>query len=265
MPNNVSRPGSGTTDTAALSEAELHAYADGRLEPDRRAAVEAYLAQASEVAQRLREDQHIAQGLHQLFDGVLAEPIPDRLWQAANPRHRPRLGWRVAAAIGWLALGGMLGWFAHDHASQRPAFISTLVQQALVAHAVYSPEVRHPVEVNAAQEEHLVAWLSKRLGTTLRAPRLSALGYELLGGRLLPADDGPAAQFMYQDGQGRRLTLFVRRGSRNPPDTAFHFAEQDGMRAFYWLDGDLGYALIGTLDKVALVEVAHAVYQQLNR
>ena len=62
----------------------------------------------------------------------------------------------------------------------------------------------------ADQEAHLVAWLSKRLGTQLKIPQLSGLGFNLVGGRLLPGDQGPVAQFMYQDAQGQRLTLYVR-------------------------------------------------------
>ncbi len=74
-----------------------------------------------------------------------------------------------------------------------------LARVAAVAHAVYSPEVRHPVEVGADQEAYLVRWLPKRLGANLKVPHLAAQGYPLVGGRLLPGERGPAAQFMYQD------------------------------------------------------------------
>ena len=60
-------------------------------------------------------------------------------------------------------------------------------QQAAVAHAVFQPEVRHPVEVTAAQQEHLVQWLSKRLGRPLKVPVLSAQGYELSADACCPA------------------------------------------------------------------------------
>lgn len=136
--------------------------------------------------------------------------------------------------------------------------------RALAAHAIFVPEVRHPVEVDAGQQQHLVAWLSKRLGVTIRAPMLESLGFQLLGGRLLPADGQPAAQFMYQDAGGRRLTLYARRGLGGNRETAFRFAEQDGIGAFYWVDGDLAYALIGDLSRPMLDQVAHAVYRQLN-
>jgi anti-sigma factor RsiW len=51
----------------------------------------------------------------------------------------------------------------------------------MYAHAAYVPEVRHPVEVAASEQQHLIAWLSKRLSRPLRAPSLDAAGYQLLG------------------------------------------------------------------------------------
>ncbi len=130
-----------------------------------------------------------------------------------------------------LLFGGTLGWFAHEHARRPLVADRAFVRQALAAHVVYVPEVRHPVEVDAGQQQHLVAWLSKQFGATILAPALEELGFQLLGGRLLPADDKPAAQFMYQDAGGRRLTLYARRGLDGNRETAFRFAEQDGVGA----------------------------------
>jgi anti-sigma factor RsiW len=141
---------------------------------------------------------------------------------------------------------------------------STWARRAAVAHVVYSPEVRHPVEVGADQEAHLVNWLSKRLGTQLKVPDLAPLGYGLVGGRLLPGERGPAAQFMYQDGKGQRLTLYVRTNTDETRETAFRFAQEKSIGVFYWLDRRVGYALSGEVDKAELLRVATAVYRQLN-
>lgn len=248
-----------------VNEADLHAWVDGRLKPARRAAVEAYLEANPAERQRLADYRAIDTELRRLFDPALDEPVPASL--ALPPAQRwksPAWLAQAAAAAGFMLLGGTLGWFAHERIQQPLVADRAFVRQALAAHAVYVPEVRHPVEVDAGQQQHLVAWLSKRLGTTIQAPTLEALGFHLLGGRLLPADGKPAAQFMYQDAGGRRLTLYVRRGLDGNRDTAFRFAEQDGISAFYWVDGDLAYALIGDLDRPALDQVAHAVYRQLN-
>jgi len=73
----------------------------------------------------------------------------------------------------------------------------------------------------------------------------------------------------YVDGRfdpARRAAVDALRatGLDNPRDTAFQFAEQDGKGAFYWIDRDLAYALIGDLERPVLDRAAHVVYQQLN-
>lgn len=149
-------------------------------------------------------------------------------------------------------------------AQQSSADPAGLAHRAAVAYAVYSPEVRHPVEVGADQQDHLVAWLSKRLGAQLRAPQLQALGYELIGGRLLPGQSGPVAQFMYHDAGGQRLTLYVSTEQRNNLDSGFRFAQEGQVGVFYWIDGKFGYALSAAIGKPALGKIADAVYAQLE-
>ena len=93
---------------------------------------------------------------------------------------------------------------------------------------------------------------------------LSAQGFELVGGRLLPGEAGPVAQFMYQDARGQRLTLYVQREAKEGGETAFRYARENGIGVFYWLDGHFGYALSGQMEKPDLLRIATAVYQQLN-
>jgi anti-sigma factor RsiW len=242
------------------SDNELHLYVDGGLDAEARRAVEAHLAQAPEDAVRVAAYREQNAGLHAAFDPVLDEPVPDRLRHVGSGRR----GARVAVAAGWLVLGAAIGWFANAFLTDRPTALVSFSRQAALAHAVYSPEVRHPVEVGAAEQEHLVNWLSKRVGAKLRAPVLTTEGYELVGGRLLPGESGAVAQFMYQDGKGKRLTLYVSRLAGRQGDTAFRFSQEDKVSVFYWIDGPLGYALSGELPKGELLKVATAVYKQIN-
>ena len=151
---------------------------------------------------------------------------------------------RAGSAVG-LAAGVVAGWQLHASRTVAPpqAEVPGFVKRAAVAHAVYSPEVRHPVEVGADQEQHLVAWLSKRLGAPLRAPKLDDVGYFLVGGRLLPGENGPVAHFMYQSKQGTRITLYVRTDAAGNRETAFRYAAEGNVKVFYWIDRKLGYAL----------------------
>ncbi len=243
-----------------LTENDLHAYVDDRLDPERRRAVEIELAQAPEAASRVGAYREQNAALRALYDPVLDEPVPDRLRHLDQTRRTARF----AIAAGWFVAGAALGWLAHELIGDRAPARASLARQAAVAHAVYSPEVRHPVEVGAAEQEHLVNWLSKRLGTKLKAPLLTNEGYELVGGRLLPGESGAVAQFMYQDAKGKRLTLYVSRLATEGRDTAFRFSQEEKVAVFYWIDGRFGYALSGELPRGELLEVATAVYRQLN-
>ena len=247
----------------AVTEAELHAYVDGLLPAARRVEVEAYLAAHAEDAQRVRAWREQNHALRELFDPVLAEALPARVRRPGLARRiRPAI--RYAAAAGWLMLGGAAGWYLHDYSVAKSADTVAFAHRAAIAHIVYSPQVRHPVEVGADQEAHLVAWLSKSIGGSLKVPQLGSLGYQLVGGRLLPGDQGPVAHFMFQDGSGQRLTLYVRNGGGEVKETAFRYAQERGVSVFYWIDGRFGYALSGEIDKSELLRVAKVVYQQLN-
>ena len=251
-----------TAQSAAILDTDLHAYVDGGLAQERRREVETFLSDNPEEHARVRAYQEQNRILHAFFDPVLAEPIPAK-WQTP-PRARRFLTKRVAAALAWIVVGGLLGWFLRGEMAGRSAKEIDFARQAALAHTVYTPEVRHPVEVTAEQEEHLVRWLSKRLGGTLKVPHLVDLGYELVGGRLLPGDQGPVAQFMYQEQSGRRLTLYVKTDPSSERETAFRYSQQGKVAVFYWLDRRLSYALSGEMQKDELLKVANVIYQRLN-
>lgn len=246
-----------------VNEDDLHAYVDGTLEPTRRLQVEAWLAAHQEDAQRVADWTEQNQALHAAFDSVLNEPLPLELVRTATGGSRRAPRWRaVAAAIVLLATGA--SGFYVGRQSVEPVLIAALPRDAVLAHVVYSPEQRHPVEVDAAHADHLTAWLSKRLGTQLAAPDFTTLGFELLGGRLLSGGDGPVAQFMYQDTGGQRVTLYVRRAQNINGDTAFRHARENGVEVFYWIDHDMGYALSGSISHAAMQKLADLAYRQIG-
>jgi anti-sigma factor RsiW len=261
-----------------ITEDDLHAYVDGALTGSRRDEIEAYLAEYPEEAARVRAYQAQNEALKALFNPVLVEPLPDGLHAlAAQPLHaqatrgnppnlRSLLAHRLAAGFLVATISGVAGWLAHGQYQHTASMaeVVPLSRQAAVAHAVYSPDARRPVEVAADQEEALVKWLSKRLGTPVSPPKLGTLGYELVGGRLLPGNAGPVAQFMYQDASGQRMTLYVTTENAKQPATGFRFAREGQVNVFYWVDGKFGYALSAGIDKGELAKLATAVYDQLE-
>jgi anti-sigma factor RsiW len=252
-----------------ISAAELHAFVDGTLAEDRRAAVEAHLAATPEDAQRVADYQRLNAELHAVYDPALDRPVPveftrpvRRLW---GDRRAGQTLAVLAASIVLFVVGVASGWFARDAASPAAAAHAPIVYYAARAHDVYSREVRHAVEVPANEEDHLVRWLSKRMGGEIKAPRLSEMGYRLMGGRLLPSGTTVAAQFMYEDTSGARLTLYVKSGMEKNRETAFRFDEYDGVAVFYWIDGPFGYALAGQAPRESLLYAAKLVYDQIAR
>jgi anti-sigma factor RsiW len=244
-----------------ITEADLHAYADGQLEEARRLRVEAHLANDAEAAESVRIWREQGEALRVLYNPVLNEPLPQRLLAAGARRRR----WPYyALAAGALGLSFGLGWMTRAYQANTSVETAALPRRAAIAYAVYAPEVRHPVEVGADHQDQLVKWLSKRLRHELKVPILTQQGFELVGGRLLPGSTGPVAQFMYQNAKGKRITLYVSRRRAGSHDTAFRFSREDRISVFYWIDGTLGYALSAEMPREQLLDVATAVYSQLK-
>ena len=248
---------------APISDSDVQAYVDGRLAPARAAELEAWLAERPEEAARLAALRQDRDALRAAYGPIAGEPLPTRL-AAEFARARTPVWRRVAAGLVIFALGGAAGWaagyFARPAEPERP----DVVRAAIGAHRVFIPEVRHPVEVGASEEAHLVAWLSKKLGHPLKAPDLSAHGFRLVGGRLLSDNGRPAALFMYENRYGLRVTIYCV-AEPGEGETAFRYREIDGIAAFYWIDAKLAYAVIGKLQREKLLEVARATYAALEK
>lgn len=252
-----------------VSEADLQAYVDGRLEPARRTLVESWLAARPDEAERVAAYRRLSGEVRAAYQTMLSEPVPEGLMRAGGRRGRVR---QFALAAAWVALGAAIGVLATlelratpPGAAQLANESAIMARRAAIAHATYSPEVRHPVEVGAGDEAHLVAWLSKRLGVQLRVPKLNEAGLSLVGGRLLPGETGPVAQLMYEMPNGRRLTLYVRQERAHDAETAFRYAREKNVGVFYWIDRDCGYAIASSdLGREELLKVAQLVYKQLE-
>jgi len=253
-----------------ITEDDLQAWVDRRLTPEDTEAVEAYFAAHPELRERWSQYAVQREDLRAAFGRPDEQPIPARLRVARlmgerRRGHRRQFA-RIAAAVALLVVGGIGGWAARDFlpaltSSASAVLASSVFDDAIAAHRTFSVETRHPVEVGANEEAHLVQWLSKRLGHRLIVPDLSGLGFQLVGGRLLPADSGPAAWFMYEDGKGTRLSCYYIVVDA-AEETEFQFREQNGISAFYWVDDGLAYAIAANAPRDQLLKVARIVYEQ---
>jgi len=269
---------------------ELHAWIDRQLPPDRHDAVEEAIARDPEIAARVAAWHTQRDSLRRLHGELLDAPIPTPLLGALE-RRQPR---RTQQRSSWMRWGGLAagllvafaaGWLGNAQWAQRSApsagtqlarapAVREFVHDASIAHVVYTPEKRHPVEVAASEQQHLVQWLSRRLDRPLKVPDLSSLGYTLVGGRLLPGETGARAQFMFEDAAGERVTLYIGTldaraagASKTAPsanETAFRFASEGPVPSFYWVDQGFGYAIAGKLPRDLLLKLATLAYRDLS-
>ncbi|MEO6408582.1 MAG: anti-sigma factor [Burkholderiaceae bacterium] len=266
----------------------LHAWLDNELASEQREQVERWLQDHPEDAARVRLWSADAQAMRATLEPILSDPVPQRLTQIVWNRAPATLAapWqRWAAAVAVFVLGGAVGaaatWRVQtaQNAAQSARQADRLVgaqgwvRRAAVAHSVYVPEVRHPVEVKA-QEEHLARWLTRRIEVPVKLFDLREQGFELVGGRLLPDASGPSAQLMYQaieppvgNAKPERVTVYLRKPDSATP-AAFAYERQGELGLFYWVEGDsahgnaTGYALAGTLSRERLLVLAEAIYRQ---
>lgn len=254
-------------DAVPVGEDDLQAWVDGRLPPERRAAVGAWLAANPVAAARFRAMAEQRQMLRDALRPPYDEPVPARLrvanLLAARRAARGHGQRRIAAAAAWLVLGGILGWAGNTLLPKRER---PMVTEALAAHSVFAADAGRPVEVAVEQEAQLLHWLSARLGRSLVVPELGQTGYRLMGGRLLAGATGdPAAQLMYEGPHGVRLTLYLR-ADRAGGGGEFRYAAgaAGSVAAFWWVDRGFGYAVAAEgLDRTVLLHLAEAVHRQV--
>ena len=254
------------TSPIPIGDDDLHAYLDRRLPPGRLAAIEAYLAaNPEEVARLARYAEHDTM-LAGALQAKLMEPIPCRLRVAGivAQQRRRRAGHLVRAAAVLLvaAASGAGGWFGRAWTGGADG-LHAATENAVTAYQTFSVEVRHPVEVRAEEGAHLQQWLSNRLQRPLIPPDLSSLGYRLIGGRVLPAAAVPAAQLMYDDDHGGRLTVYAQPLGIDGEE--FHYTKQGDVRTVVWAEERMVLAVTGRVPQDALIAVAQLVRNDLDR
>jgi anti-sigma factor RsiW len=247
-----------------IAEEDLHAYVDGFLDAERRAAVERYLQAHADAAERVAAYATQRQELRAALAPLARDPIPPELNLARLLEQRLRRGrppWRIAAAVLLaLGLGSAGGWLV---ATRAPSGVNLIAQEAAVSYTVYASDKRRPVEVWATQKDDLTRWLSNRLNRPVSPPDLSRLEYQLLGGRLVATARGPAALFIYENPRGVRLAIYVRpmSMSQTTPIVQTDANEVDGCT---WIERGVGYSLVAAEPYDRLEELSRLARQELG-
>jgi anti-sigma factor RsiW len=265
-----------------ISEEDIHAYVDGVLSDERREEVERAIELNPALAARVSDYFSLNNMFHERFDRVLNEPVPTRLRVPEKRRWLDAANWpQFAGMAAALVLGIGIGFgtnmgkdvsmpwsgSASGPSNTRPVSADSsevFAQKAALAHVVYMPAVDRPAQIGEDHEQDFVRYLANKLGTDVHPPMLTKSGFELSGGRILPGDDGPVAQFMYHNAQGERVTLCISHRKASSNTTAFKLYQEGPVNVFYWVDGDFGYAVSGGIDRKVMLQVAHDVYAQLT-
>lgn len=250
----------------SFTDRDVHLALDGELLADEQADFEAWLDAHPEMKAKNDRFADDSARLRQLFAGVLDEPVPLRLTKqvtgGAGGRPIPTWArWRAAAAAAAIFVAGVgVGYFFAG--AGRPQAEDRLAEQAIGAYVTYAADQPHAVEVDAGDRYYLDGWLSKRVGLKLVAPDLSAQGFDLLGGRLLPADEKAAALLIYKDREGRQISIYVTATAEHGTKGTYT-PEVGGPSAVYWADKGFGCAIVGALPKEQMTEVARSAWRQL--
>lgn len=251
-----------------ITEADLLSYVDGQLDDQRLDAVRAHLTSNPADARKVKMWQQQNATLTALYGPVDTSVLPDRLdvYRIERRVRSERADWRnmAAAAVLVLAVGMTGGWFGRGLMSEvvKPA---SIVADAAQAHKLFASDVLHPVEVRADGEnaQNLPKWLSKRLDRKINIPDLTRHGLSLVGGRVLPGSEGPAAQLMYEDKGGQRVTLYIV-AAADSSDSAMRRSSVGSLETVSWDDEMIRCALVGNLPSDRMDAIAKDTYQQLS-
>ncbi len=252
--SNTSRP---------VSESDLHAYVDGQLSAEEMEWVEAWIADHPEDRVKVQSWKLQNSDLKELFSKENISLPGDNAMLSRNGMSTPLRYFAAAIAATIIFSAGFLSAqltpFAGGTNAQDAAFSS----EASAAFLIYTAEVRHPVEVQASEKDHLVAWLGKRVGKSFPAPDLEQFGFDLIGGRLVPVDGNASALLMYENKAGKRLTVIVAPSGQSR-DTAFQFVSDGPVETFFWIDEELRYAVSGEVSREILRSIADECYRQFQ-
>jgi anti-sigma factor RsiW len=166
------------------------------------------------------------------------EPPPPQIERKASPAQRVisaparpavrTVAWRGRLALLCCALfGGAL--FCLLSATPAPSDRSPLLTSAAFS-AYWAFGGAKKMDFATGEKAALERWLQPQLGAVVVIPDFSAAGFALLGGRVIPGAQGPAAFALYENALGSRIGLTFEPGETTPASHSF-VSVSDGLIA----------------------------------
>lgn len=231
----------------SIGEAEIHAYVDQQLSPERRIAVEAYLSSQPELAAQVMADLRVRDELRMVMGGVASTDSQETrnaaraLQQALMRRGRVALLRRAAAVVAFVSVG----WVAHsviNPFAATPVVASvptpTFVREAMQAHEAML--LREKMQPAAAQATFAAA--DVRAATGIVLPEFPP-NWTLVDSQIFPSTFGPSAEIALKPRTGPELTLYAAR-TESFSVQRVTLAHSGKAVAAYWQIGEVAYALV---------------------
>ena len=255
-------------DHDSITELDLMAYADGRLDPVRRCVVEAHLAENPGARALVESFVEQNESLRRCLAPIAAEPVPDRLTAVlvAPPRRSSPPLFKAASVLGLALVSGFGGWWLGSPsgpvANIPPAFLAGVESPASSIIGSLRPLGEPMAEAAGSTETGMVEtaapWFTDRVTVELRAPALGDRFASPELQRLVEIDGRPTVRFELAGPDGRSLALFLQtRPTTATPD--IRIVEEATGSTAYWQDGPLLWALTGELPSAELEALARHI------
>jgi anti-sigma factor RsiW len=232
------------TQDAPITELDLLAYADGRLEPQRARQVEAALAE--DPALRAKVDDFARQNaeLAAQFDAYAEAPLPDRTADMLRSEPRtpgsPRrwIGQAAAAAVVALVAGAGGWWLGNGGAKDdaRAQFLTTVAE--LRARTSDTAEGGDAKRVAAGQSRQAIRWFSEQVSLELAVPDLQDKGFALVDKRRVELGASRGVRLRYRAEDGSSFDVFLKSRWRRREE-AVSTMHRDNTALAHWLEGPL--------------------------
>ena len=254
------------------SEAELHAYVDGELDPMRRAAIERLLEDQPAVAARVAAYLTDREQLRRALVGAASKAPDPRLVELIEQSTAPAAAvWRGRGQSTTRVGGSLRGTMP----TRRMAIAASLAAVASTGGLAFwrwprdnsillAAEAARGGSADEAGEPtspHSDALLKAKTGLPVRAPDLRHFGFQLARLELYGQDGRGSAQLRYHDATQRLLTIYVRRSDGT---VRFDLLRHGSTRVCIWQDDVVGAVIIAPMSAGEMMRVASSAYTALN-
>jgi hypothetical protein len=241
-----------------LTEADIQAFADGSLSPERAARVQRYLGDMPGEANRIAFYRRLNGQIQRAFEDAPAVAADDARFAAAEPKHGPR-AWARRAARGLrnsvaqrivllvLALGGWAFATVVPDATLNSAAVMSYAEDTDSAAPQQAAGASMPAAAAPSSQIDPFSTEFAQLGwklTAVKPRRLTLLSR--------------ATEFDYRNAQGQPVVLLMTRAPFAPERPHWTGHRVGELRLLTWTTGGKRYVLAGRADTHGMMKAADA-------